>query len=83
VPPLLLLRVTGLYGDKFLGENNYWRYYSCNDAIYNVGINQNTLYLNDYICRKKYSEKGVEKVSPSAINFKSNKLFFTQYNFTF
>ena len=29
------------------------------DAIYNVGINQNTLYLDDYVCRKKYPERGV------------------------
>ena len=80
--PPILLRITRLYGDKFLGENNYWRYYSCNDAIYNVGINQNTLYLNDYIYRKKYSGREVEKVSPSSINFQPNKPFFTRYNFT-
>ena len=78
----MLFRITRLYGDKFLGENNYWRYYSCNDAIYNVGINQNTLYLDGYICRKKYLGRGIKKVSPSAINFQSNKPFFMRYNFT-
>ena len=71
----MLFRITRLYGDKFLGENNYWSYYSRNDAIYNVGMNQNTLYLNDYMCRKKYSGRGVKKVSPSAIIFQSKKTF--------
>ena len=55
----MLFRITRIYGNKFLGENNYWSYYSCDDAIYNVEINQNTLYLDDYMCRKKYPERGV------------------------
>ena len=55
----MLFRITRIYGNKFLGENNYWSYYGCDDSIYNVGINQNTLYLDDYMCRKKYPERGV------------------------